>query len=208
LVERWNGTSWSIVTSPDANTIDNFLNGVSCATSTTICYAVGFSRSPARTLLERWNGSTWSIVASPNPTGGGVLNSVTCLSGTRCYAVGYGGSPAKTLVERLDPSSPSWSMMTSPNPTGYSYLNGVTCASTTSCDAVGYSATSPNFLTGSTLVEQWNGTSWSIVTSPNGPPGTTSAALSGVSCPTTTSCYAVGNYRAGPTNYTLTEKYA
>jgi hypothetical protein len=157
-------------------------------------------------LVERWNGSTWSIVASPNPTNDGVLNSVKCLSDTRCDAVGYGGSPAKTLVEHWNGTS--WSIVPSPNPTGYSYLNGVTCASTTSCDAVGYSATSPNFLTGSTLVEHWNGTSWSIVASPNGPPGTTSAALSGVSCPTTTSCYAVGNYRAGPTNYTLTEKYA
>ena len=98
-------------------------------------------------------------------------------------------------------------MMTSPNPSGYSFLNGVSCASTTSCDAVGYSASSPLFSTGSTLVEHWNGTSWSIVTSPN-PLGATAAALHGVSCPSTTTCFAAGTYRVNANQYTLIERYA
>ena len=68
LVERWNGTSWSIVTSPNpSGATFAVLSGVSCP-STTSCYAVGESALD-KTLVEHWNGTSWSIVASPNPSG-------------------------------------------------------------------------------------------------------------------------------------------
>jgi hypothetical protein len=57
------------------------------------------------------------------------------------------------------------------------------------------------------LVEQWNGTTWSIVTSPN-PSGSTQPTLAAVSCPSTTSCYAVGNKPTPNGDYTLIERYA
>jgi hypothetical protein len=40
------------------------------------------------------------------------------------------------------------------------------------------------------------------------PAGATSAALEGVSCPSTTSCFAVGNSRVNTYRYTLVERYA
>ncbi|MDP9334273.1 MAG: hypothetical protein M3Q30_13335 [Actinomycetota bacterium] len=72
LVERWDGTSWAIVPSPNPTASWSNLSDVSC-TSTTNCFAVGLSGSnygpPFSTLVERWNGSGWAIVPSPNPTG-------------------------------------------------------------------------------------------------------------------------------------------
>ena len=57
----------------------------------------------------------------------------------------------------------AWTIVTSPNTstTQSNYLESVSCASATSCMAVGY------YLTGGydqTLVEEWTGSAWSIVT--------------------------------------------
>src|SRR5207244_1717372 len=125
---------------------------------------------------------------------------------TTCLAVGFyfDGFTYKTLVEQL--SAPTWSVVASPNPpdaTDGSFLNGVSCLSTTRCYAVGaYSIGS----TSKTLTQRWNGTSWSIVPSPN-PTNATFSVLNGVSCPTTTSCDAVGSYFDGSTNNTLVEHW-
>ncbi len=103
-------------------------------------------------------------------------------------------------------ATPTWSVTPSPSPVGPANgsLAGVACVSETSCYAVG---SYPAGTTEKTLVEQWNGTSWSIVTSPN-PNGATRSSLNGVACPSTTSCHAVGNYFANAGDYTLIERYA
>jgi hypothetical protein len=197
LVERWNGTSWSIVPSPNTSTQNGRLLGVSC-TSSTNCFAVGYyitSSGDTLTLVERWNGTSWSIVSSPNPTGAtySLLNGVSCTSSTSCFAAGgwETGDGDGTLVERWNGTS--WSIVSSPNPTGasYSHLLSVSCTSATSCFAVGDDLRSGAYVT---LVERWNGTSWSLVPSPNPaatyPPG--EASLEGVSCTSATNCFAVG----------------
>jgi hypothetical protein len=81
-----------------------------------------------------------------------------------------------------------WAVETSPNtgPNGGS-LAGVSCVSHTSCQAVGYYI-DPNGRP-ATLIESWNGNSWTITPSPN---GASYSALRGVSCVSATSCMAVG----------------
>jgi hypothetical protein len=195
LVERWNGSIWSIVASPDTSaTKDNLLRSVSC-TSPTACTAVGDydSGSNTQTLVERWNGSTWSIVASPNTsaTQNDVLQSVSCTSGTACTAVGnYSDATGPhTLAEQWNGAA--WSIVASPNTTTTqnNYLYGVSCTSATACTAVG------DYYSGSAfqvLIEQWNGSTWSIVASPN-TSTTVDNFLYGVSCTSATACTAVGD---------------
>src|SRR4029077_13428902 len=69
LIEHWDGTSWSIVTSPDATaTQQNYFNGVTCVTGSD-CWAVGYYQTnnvTFQTLIERWDGTSWIIVPSPN----------------------------------------------------------------------------------------------------------------------------------------------
>ena len=115
------------------------------------------------------------------------------------------------VVVKTEPpasATPMWSVTPSPSPLGPANGNlaGVSCVSETNCFAVGsYFA----FSTEKTLVERWNGTSWSIVATPNlNPSGSNSNGLSGVACPKTASCYAVGNYFANVGDYTLIERYA
>ena len=44
-----------------------------------------------------------------------------------------------------------------------------------------------------TLAMRWNGTDWAIASSPN-PTGAMNSLLNGVSCTSTTDCFAVGNF--------------
>src|SRR2546428_6024358 len=87
LIEHWNGTSWTIVTSPNATTPDNFiednfLNGVACA-SASECWAVGDHSYPGeQPLIERWDGTSWTVVTLPNIGTNAFLKSVTCTSTT------------------------------------------------------------------------------------------------------------------------------
>jgi len=103
------------------------------------------------------------------------------------------GKVEQTLVESWNGTS--WSSTTSPDTgTGNNVLNAVSCTSSTSCVAVGF------YYNGSsvaqTLVESWNGTAWSIITTPN--KGTYPDGLFGVSCTSPTECTAVGVYYTRP----------
>ena len=128
LVEHWNGHSWAIMTSPNrvgSGTPNNYLNGVSCR-STTSCFAVGFSIFHGwKTLVEHWNGRAWSIMTSPNPTGFQyhVLGGVSCPSVTSCYAVGDSqGSSTQALVEHWNGHNGHHDR---PHPHGYEHLEPV-----------------------------------------------------------------------------------
>jgi len=73
LIERWNGTSWSTVTSPNATQYYNELRDVD-AGSATDAWAVGYANgssgvngAPRNALAMRWNGTAWSVVATPQP---------------------------------------------------------------------------------------------------------------------------------------------
>jgi hypothetical protein len=88
------------------------------------------------------------------------------------------------------PSATGWSIQQSPNPEGAtgSFLNAVSCADDGTCAAVGlYGVQSTNL----TLAEHWDGSAWSVESTPN-PKGATFSDLSGVSCPAPTMCLAVG----------------
>ena len=141
LVEQWNGTHWTVVTSPNGPfpAFQSASSGVSC-TSATSCIAVG-TAAPRGTwgkmLTERWNGKHWSIVAAAVPTGvtGSELFGVSCTSTTSCFVAGAYQTPSggRTIVERFNGTR--WSIACRPNISGT--LRGVSCTSATSCVAVG-----------------------------------------------------------------------
>jgi len=210
LAERWNGSTWSIQTTPNpAGASDIFLQGVSC-TSASACTAVGdyFNGTTRVTLAERWNGSTWSIQTTPNPAGASsysILQGVSCTSATACTAFGEDGNGTTdvTLAERWNGTR--WSIQHTPNPAGGSeiHLLRVSCTSTTACTAVGFYS---NATTTVTLAERWNGSRWSIQHTPN-PAGGSNSTLNGVSCASATACTAVGGSFNGTTGVTLAERW-
>lgn len=200
FAEAWNGSKWSAQVPPQPNgTIAGNLLGVSCPSSSR-CVAVGWYEPPGAfnpaSFAEVWNGKTWSFEVPPSPGGsnGTQLTAVSCAAANACTAVGsYTNSIGTifTLAESWNGSR--WTTESTPNP-GQSQLSeflGVACPSAGACTAVGNYTTNGN--TEVTLGEQSSGAHWSI-TKTVVPTGSSAGTLHGVTCITSSNCYAVGDY--------------
>ena len=196
LTEHWDGAAWAIVSSPSVNAQYNFLNAVSCVASD--CWAVGGSSTSSGDvpLIEHWDGSSWTIVPpAAQSTVQAILYGVACTAATDCWSDGFYTSNAassnyQTLMEHWD--GVSWTLVASPNTnsTQYNYLTAVTCATASECWAVGAYSNSTN---NQTVIERWDGTSWTLVTSPDANT-TQDNVLYSVACETASACGAVGKY--------------
>src|SRR5205085_3581045 len=122
-----------------------------------------------------------------------------------CWAVGsYASTRQQTLVEHWD--GVSWATSISPNTSSSenNVLNGITCDTSSDCWAVGFY---DNGTENQTLIEQWNGVSWTIVDSQNSGP-TEINSLNGVTCVPGADCWAVGSNEPGHSfDQTLIERY-
>ena len=202
VIQHWNGSNWTTVQSePPAD--DSWLfTGVSCVGADN-CWAVGglpHTGAP-NPFAEHWNGSKWTFVQTSVLAG--YFLGVSCASTTSCWATGTrtdaSGNDTVSLVEHWNGSA--WSVAETPA-TGQPHdsLNSVACTGPSVCWAVGWdgpNAQDTNFLPvfpaeagGKGLVERWDGTSWSIVASPQSADGT---YLSSVVCPGVSDCWAVGS---------------
>jgi hypothetical protein len=206
LIEQWNGTKWSLVSAPAPSGADySILGAVSCV-GPSFCVAVGTNNSQSN-LVEQWNGTSWTIVPSPTASGASFadLLGVSCASATFCVSVGEVTASSVSSAVALQWNGTAWSTMTIAGPSGatQSQLHSVTCLSTSWCVAAGDTS-----VTGSTgsLIETWNGTSWSIAPTPNTAAGTTDTLYS-VSCAGFGFCVATGNTFNGQIYQTLIETW-
>lgn len=200
LAESWNGRRWgfeSAPSPPSGTFID--LDGVSCVRSTW-CMAVGYAGfglggSAPRQYAAIWNGSHWAPVPVPLLMGYSTLASVSCVSVTDCIAVGGTGNFSTSLAPLVEQwNGSAWSQQSAPAPNGqrYSQLLGVSC-STALCTAVGeYMVMRLGRVV--TFALHWAESTWSLESTVN--PSPTNDVLWSISCPSTTSCIAVGGYVA------------
>jgi hypothetical protein len=199
LTEHWNGTVWSFVPTPDLGSNNSILNAVK-AFSPGNAWATGdyWNGSRFLTLSLHWDGSAWNVVPSPNPGGANnYLDSIAALNPNDIWVVGtyrIVGGPLATLVEHWNGSA--WSVVPSPYPgTGRNILNSVAALSPNNVWAVGLACDDNNCQDNPrTLIEHWDGSSWSVVSNPN--PSTYMTALDGVSASTPDDIWAVGFYCA------------
>ena len=194
LAERWNGSSWTIQSTPQPADARQFFS-VSCVSSTA-CIAVG--GDGIAVTAERWDGHRWraqNVHFGDPGERPDELASVSCTPG-RCAAVGwdnvgvcggfdddgYGPSPYGSLPVLGFWTDRGWSLQRHPNVgcsnsggNGGNLLSGVACTSPVACTAVG------------TVVYRWDGHRWSIQPARIG-----GDDLNAVSCPSTNACTAVG----------------
>jgi hypothetical protein len=162
LSEHWNGTRWSVVSTPNPATdsgdydVLKSAGAVSGSDVWAAGYAGNASSGQDKSLIEHWNGAAWSVVPSPSPNYTQDLYGVAAFSSSDAWAVGtffnytpygYGG-----LIEHWDGTN--WSAVPNPATTG---LYGVAVLASNNAWAVG----------GAQIVH-WNGTTWSVVPSPQG----------------------------------------
>jgi hypothetical protein len=205
LAESLNGKIWSLTKAPPAaGNEDDILTGVSCS-SATQCMAVGYYSASGVTsiLAESWNGKTWSLTSPPNPSSTyDAFNAVSCASAKSCMGVGFAnvGSNTESVAESWNGTS--WKVLTTLNPGGsYTLFAGVSCTTTTNCVATGsqFDGVSEDL----TLVESWNGSTWTLVPSPS---TQEMNFLDGVSC-VSNRCVAVGQATTADITTTLIEKW-
>ncbi|MDX6309204.1 MAG: hypothetical protein QOI06_2250 [Nocardioidaceae bacterium] len=193
LIEHWDGTSWTIAPSPNPGTFQSGLDGVAII-SPTDAWAVGAysdSGSEGKTLIEHWDGATWTQVPSPNADGASNLSAVSAVSATDIWAVGSyrtGMYTDSSLIEHWDGTS--WTVVPSANPTGDTIVELASVSAVSGQDAWAVGNTYDG-ITGGTIVEHWDGSTWTKVPSWNA--GTTTR-LQGVSAISATDAWAVGSY--------------
>ena len=205
LVERWNGSRWSVqMVRIPAGAHDGSLGGVACVSKTT-CFGVGFldygARSSSslvrRALVVRFTGSRSSIQRIPHMAGS--LNSVWCASKSVCMAVG-GWRALRWHGER-------WASEPVPHPARVSGLGlrSVSCVSSRACTAVGTAAAHAGGRVVA-VTERWNGVRWSLRRTP-APTGAVVAVLNGVSCTSNETCVMVGAWgNSSGTRLSLAER--
>jgi hypothetical protein len=173
LAEQWDGSRWIVEATPSPHhDVFSPLLGVSCP-STDVCTAVGSGENNAgRTLAlaERRARGTWVVetTASPEHANDDALNDVSCPAANACTAVGYfslASGKQFTLAEAWHGTT--WRRYAPPNPAAItgSILNSLSCPNSEFCMGVGY--TGDSVVRERPLSEAWNGTKWSLLTTPS-----------------------------------------
>lgn len=203
-------TGWTIIASPSLSVTENSLLNAVAAVATNDVWVVGMRtvNTAPQTLTEHWNGTQWHIIPSPNVPGvNNALDGGAAVAAHDVWAVGF-SNPGRTLTEHWNGAT--WTIIPSPNEgsaSSFNILHGVAAVATNNVWAVGEYSTS----TGAplTLIEHWNGVSWSIVPSPNFRSVNSSNHLLGVTAVAANDIWAVGYYQATPSSLaqTLTEHW-
>jgi hypothetical protein len=117
---------------------------------------------------------------------------IALFAGPLAFSPGVSG--ASTLTSPPTVSATNWTNANAAAGSGSNQLNDVSCTTSTFCVAVG---TENSGAGGGTLIEQWNGTTWTVAPSVDAP-ATSGDILNSVSCVSTAFCLAVGQSGTGP----------
>src|SRR6266568_2597255 len=93
LIQHWDGSIWSTITSPNqSSATNNSLHGITAISSSNI-WAVGSYQSSTdnqdHVLIEHYDGTSWSIVSGGGITNesSSVLSGITTISSSNIWAV-------------------------------------------------------------------------------------------------------------------------
>jgi hypothetical protein len=206
--------SWQATQAPlPANATGGTLSSVACPTATR-CVAVGLANVPGSNQAWILTGAraSWQSVNVPVPANASTppdaeLTGVTCPSATSCVATGvyYPTTNASGDGLLLTGAGTSWTPVEAPLPPNVGadwgiQLQSVACPSTTTCVAVGMSD-DPNSGNEQGLLVTGSGTSpqamqWQAIEAPlpANAAAKPSVQLFSVTCPSTASCTATGDY--------------
>jgi uncharacterized protein YjbI with pentapeptide repeats len=207
---RWNGKQWSASQAPQPTGASTHANSAATVSSmacpsATRCMAGGKYQNSTgnQAMLLSWSGKNWTATKAPLPAGASPnpdadVAGMACRSASMCFAVGeYGDTAANLHGLILRWSSGKWSAMAAPLPAGsrnFEFLAAVSCPSLTLCFAGGQHRDA--FSQSQVVLLRWSGGTWASVKVPlpTGAAADPQAMISGLSCPTTTQCVAVGTY--------------
>jgi hypothetical protein len=161
-------------------------------------WAVGVTNA-SKTVAKKHSAKGKVLTAFIRPGGSGIVPREFAADGKARRAAARTRATARDAVAKgsVKPLiEAAWKVEEPPAPTGASASNledGVSCTSSTACTAVGDFHGSSGEVP---LADRWNGTTWSAEEPPL-PTGATGNPDGGVSCASSTSCIAVGEFTNG-----------
>src|SRR5579884_1109875 len=198
LVEHFDGSSWTRVAVPGGGQ----LSAVTALSPKDVWTFGSFtSRSP---FAEHRDGNSWTRMRRPVPAGAEnvALQNASADASDDLWLVGYWegitGPPLRSLVEHWDGNA--WHIVSSATTPGYATLGGVRALSPGNVWAVGaYGVAAGRRIALRTLVQHWNGKTWTRVASPDpASPGSRGAkvdfSLTSVDGVSADDVWAVGSY--------------
>ncbi len=188
IVEELNRGRWSLISLPTPSAAAySYLLSISC-NSTRACTAVGYYRPRKNrqlNLVERWNGVRWSIQRPPNPFSHSRMLSVACPATHVCLAVG--GSSSRAFVEKW--ANGRWSGDILRSRIRDIPPAVIACSSARDCTIAG--GVDPRFRP---VAFRWTPAGFRSQTMPEPRRHQGGPLLTGIDCPATNSCVAVGSY--------------
>lgn len=193
FVMNWDGAVWSLVPTPRLERSSGFSSILALAP--TDVWAAGFVTDPIygnrESLVEHWDGINWTVVPTPTlPQEFSAIGRLSAVSPRDIWASGLYRTPEggyQPYFEHWDGNT--WTIVPAPSKGFFAQLSPV-AVGPNNVWAVGSSAAYSNYQSGSTLIEHWDGTSWSIVPSLNS--GAPNSALLGGAAASTEDIWAVG----------------
>jgi hypothetical protein len=203
VIERWDGTEWSVFAGPSFNPGDQPEIYCMTAVSANDIWAVGsllVDNESLQALYEHWDGTAWTATTGRLY---GFFRGVSADTANDVWAVGYAGLNFVPFSQHYDGSG--WKPVRTPSVgNGPNTLNAVVALAPNDVWAVGSSAASQKPPPGKydvptkTLIEHYDGTGWSVVPSPNVGPDSQyqSNRLFGVTAVSPNDIWAFGSYFA------------
>jgi hypothetical protein len=194
LVERFDGSSWTVVATPRINNDETDLRTVAAIGSSDVWAGGTAAGDP---VLMHWNGSAWTT-ANVGGHGHGSLNGLSALTSNDMWAVGeFSTNFDPTVVPRiLRYNGSSWTVVPGDGSISQGSLTAVSAWSATDAWAVGSDSVGA-------LLEHWNGSTWAAAPDPG--PSITDA-LTAVVEVSPSDVWAVGSTGTDTTR-TLVEHY-
>ena len=199
LIIHWDGKTWREVPNPNPGSKFNYLTGLAAIASNDVWTVGTFSNDTngiamGEEIIEHWNGTAWAVI--PNPNAGkpaNFLSAIAAVSTNDVWIVGNAindNSVTNTLIQHWN--GKVWSNVKGQNPgKELNVLGSVVALSTHDVWAVGSLSNSFDNSQTQPLIEHWNGSTWSTVTSPG--IGTSNTTLEDmVSVPHSAKIWAVG----------------
>jgi hypothetical protein len=200
VIEQWNGTKWSLFPGPKFGKKDRANVFAMTSSSANDVWAIGslvnFGTGLVSSLFEHWNGTAWT--ATTLELNNQFLFGASADAANDTWAVGFNGSD-KIDTSAMPWDGANWTSVATPNVgEGTNKLNAVLALAPNDVWAVGFSTpvAPPKPAATLTLIEHFDGTSWTVVPSPNIGPNSANQSnrLLGLTANSANDIWAFGSY--------------
>jgi hypothetical protein len=170
VIEQWNGTKWSLFPAPKFGKKDQANVFAMTSSSANDVWAIGslvnLGTGLVSPLFEHWNGTAWT--ATTGESSNEFLFGASADAANDAWAVGFNGSD-KIETSAMHWNGTNWKSVATPNVgEGTNKLNAVLALAPNDVWAVGFSTpvAPPKQAATLTLIEHFDGASWTVVPSP------------------------------------------